>query len=448
MSQALAHLREIGAASDLWALAEKSRPAVMPNNAHLHLPPNFSAFTTVRQAMDLADAQNCRIIGPSNYYDYNVYNEFAAIARQKNIFPLYGLEIICMIEDLRAAGIKINDPGNPGKMYICGKGMVKFSEMSAEARRILDIIRKNDSARTSKMVDRLSQILAERGLPNRLNAGAVIDTVVRRHGVARDTVYLQERHVAQALQEFIFSAVPADQRLATVAAVLGAATKMKSPDDFVGLQNDLRSHLMKAGKPGYVEETFIDFGPAMQLILTLGGFASYPILADGNNPICPFEEPAEKLVANLKQRRIYAGELITGRNNLTTVLAYAKAVRSAGLIVTAGTEHNTLDLIPMAPVCLKNEPVPAELQEIFYEGACVIAAHQFLAAHGQIGYVDAAGKLEPHLLRFRRAHYEIGKVGRCCYSPLFEDRLIPHHPTYKDSTRAHAKPGMAGILKK
>lgn len=395
MSQAVANLREIGAVADLRAAAEKTAPAMMPNNAHLHLPPNFSAFTTVQQAMELADGQNCRIVGASNYYDYDVYNDFAAKARERNVFPLFGLEIICMIEDLRAAGIKINDPGNPGKMYICGKGIIRFAEMSADAQRILGIIRKGDSERTSKMVDRLSEILAQRGLPNKIDANTVANMVVRRHMVRRETVFLQERHVAQSLQEFIFSAVPVEERIAKITTFLGAAPKMKSPEDSVGLQNDLRSHLMKAGKPGYVEETFIDFAPAMQLILALGGFASYPILADGNNPICPFEDPVEKLVANLKQRKIYAAELITGRNAQATVIKYAKAVRAAGLIVTAGTEHNTLDLIPMAPICLKNEPIPAELQEIFYEGACVIAAHQFLTAHGETGYVDAAGNLNP-----------------------------------------------------
>ena len=60
-----------------------------------------------------------------------------------------------------------------------------------------------------------------------------------------------------------------------------------------------------------------------------------------------------------------------------------------------GTEHNTLDLIGMVPVCLKNEAVPAELQAIFYEGACVIAAHQFLVAQGKVGYVDGRGNLNP-----------------------------------------------------
>ncbi len=48
-------------------------------------------------------------------------------------FALFGLEIIALIDDLLAAGIKINDPGNPGKMYICGKGITKFAPLSSNA---------------------------------------------------------------------------------------------------------------------------------------------------------------------------------------------------------------------------------------------------------------------------------------------------------------------------
>ena len=206
---------------------------------------------------------------------------------------------------------------------------------------------------------------------------------------------MQERHLAQAIQEYLFENVPAEQRLARLAMLLNAAPKIKSPEDAIGVQNELRSHLMKVGKPGYATETFVDFESAMQLIRELGGFASYPILADGNTPVCLFEDPPEKLAANLRARGVFAAELITGRNSTAVVTRYAKAMRAAGLIVAAGTEHNTPDMILLAPVCLKNEPLAPDLQVIFYEGACVIAAHQFLVAYGEMGYVDARGDLNP-----------------------------------------------------
>ena len=50
--------------------------------------------------------------------------------------------------------------------------------------------------------------------------------------------------------------------------------------------------------------------------------------------------------------------------------------------------------IPLAPAC-KDGPLPAAVREIFWEGACVVAAHQFLTLHGECGYVDADGRPNP-----------------------------------------------------
>ena len=386
--------RELGSAETLLAKAGQTLPAPAPdNNAHLHLPPNFSAFRTVAEAMQLADAQNCRIVGASNYYDFETYRAFAVEARRRNVFPLFGIEIICMHEDLRAAGIKINDPGNPGKMYICGKGMTRWANMPAEAKRILDVICRTDAERTAKLVERVSQILSERGMPNTIRAADVIDLVVRRHGVPRETVFLQERHVALAFQEHIFAHVPAAERMTVLTKLLGVAPKVKSPDDSVGVQNEIRSHLMKAGKIGYVDETFIDFAPAMQLIRELGGFPSYPILGDSVEKICPFESTPEALAENLRARGIHATEFIAVRNRVDFMMRYTPVLRKAGIIVTAGTEHNLLEMIPVAPTA-SDGPLPEELRRTFYEGACVIAAHQFLAAHGQAGYTGGEAQIE------------------------------------------------------
>ncbi|MCX5682728.1 MAG: hypothetical protein NT049_03485, partial [Planctomycetota bacterium] len=40
-------------------------------------------------------------------------------------------------------------------------------------------------------------------------------------------------------------------------------------------------------------------------------------------------------------------------------------------------------------------PVPEDVKDIFWEGACVAAAHQFLSLHGECGFVDAQGAPNP-----------------------------------------------------
>lgn len=399
-ARSLMELRDLATVRDIESRAAGA--AVAPRlrvNAHLHLPPNFSAFQSVRQAVELAAAQGIGVLGASNYYDYEVYGAFSRLAQGHGIVPLYGLEIICLLSDLQGKGAKLNDPGNPGKLYLCGKGITRFAAMTPEARAVLEQIRRNDSTRTAGVVHRLAGVFAQRGVPTGLTESAVIDRVVQRHGCPRHCVYLQERHVCQAFQERFFELVPPAERIEKLAMVLGAAPEA-APDDAVRIQNEIRAHLLKAGKPAYVPETFVGFDAAIRLITELGGIPCYPTLADGASPISPFEDPAEDLVGRIRKWNIGCAEFIPQRNRPEVLSRYARAMRSAGIILTAGTEHNTLELLPIEPACLGGAPIPDEAKAIFWEGACVVAAHQFLTLHGLDGFVAGCGEQRiAHLAR-------------------------------------------------
>ena len=52
-------------------------------------------------------------------------------------------------------------------------------------------------------------------------------------------------------------------------------------------------------------------------------------------------------------------EFIPVRNTPEVLEKYVTAMRAAGLAVVGGTEHNSLDLIPLEPTCVKGAPVPA-----------------------------------------------------------------------------------------
>jgi hypothetical protein len=380
-------------------------------NAHIHLPPNFSAFETTAQAVGLAKEQGVNVLGVNNYYDYSVYDSFTTMARQNGIFPIYGLEIITLDESLVRSGLLVNDPGNPGKFYICGKGITKFDPLPADALALLDVIRDRDSERMAAVTERLAARFAEAGFDTELTAETVKERVVARHGSPLETVYLQERHVAQAFQEVLFERVPEGERSALLAKAYGTAPK-SATGDANGVQNEIRSALMKAGKPAFVPETFVDSDHAFRLILVLGGIPCYPTLADGTNPMCGFEEPVEDLVTRLKGYGFLCAEFIPIRNTPQVLAQYVRAMRDAGIVVTAGTEHNTRDLLPIAPTCLKGAPIPAETQAIFEEGACVLAAHQYLASQGEPGFVDADGKPNPNFPTDEARIAYFAKLGR------------------------------------
>ena len=387
-----ATLHTLGSLETLRAQAAEGRtPAVRPlSNAHIHLPPNFSAFETTRQAIELADAQDVRILGASNYYDYSVYGELAARAEAHGIFPLFGLEIISLDDGLVQNGIKVNDPSNPGKYYICGKGITRFAPMTDTAQGLLQTIRDNDSARMTAITDTLSTVFAAAGLDTGLSAEKIKGRVVARHGSPRETVYLQERHVAQAFQEVLFEKVPQGERAGLLTRAYGVPPKAQA-EDAVGTQNEIRSQLLKVGKPAYAPETFVDFDHAYRLILALGGIPCYPTLADGATPITEYEASPEALIADLHARGILCAELVPNRNTPEVLSRYVHALRAAGLFVTAGTEHNTRELLPIAPTCLNGAPIPEDVLEIFWEGACVLIAHQYLTLLGHPGFVDSSG---------------------------------------------------------
>jgi hypothetical protein len=396
MQQLLDELKSLGTVAGMRAAADAGRaPATRPrSNTHIHLPPNFSAFQSVQQAIDLAAEQGVAVLGASNYYHYGVYADFTAAARARGIFPLFGTEVICLLDDLARARVKVNDPGNPGKMYVCGKGITRFAPMNDAARGTIDLIWRYDTGRMARMVEILARHFAAHGVKTGLALETVKDMVVRRHGAPRETVCVQERHVAQAFQEALFARVPPAGRLEALGRILGAPPKA-GPDDAVAVQNDLRSHLMKAGKPAFVEEALVTFDQAYRLVLDLGGIPCYPTLADGAQPICGYEDPVEKLIETLRAARIHCAEFIPIRNQPQVLSRYVKAMRAAGFVVTWGTEHNTLEMLAMEPTCLKGQPVPEDVKEIFWEGACVAAAHQFLTLNGECGYVDSSGAPAP-----------------------------------------------------
>jgi hypothetical protein len=365
-----------------------------PINTHVHLPPNFSAFGTVEDAVESGAREGLRVMGGSNFHDLGVYARLRSAAERAGIVPLFGIEIICVVDSLQRDGIRVNDPANPGRMYLCGKGISGFDAPNEEARKLLGAIRSGDAHRMAGMVARLESRFAASGLEPGLTDTSIAQDVADRAGVPRAWVVLQERHLAMAYQQALFAGASADERPALLARAFGGPAAA-DVDDAGAIQAEIRSRLMKAGGPAFEPETQISFEDAYRLVLELGGIPCYPTLADGVSPVCPWEEPPAVLAERLLERGIHAAELIPLRNQPGVVDAYVAAFRAAGILVMAGTEHNTPKRIPLEPRCT-DDSLPSELaREAFWEATCVVAAHQHLTASGRPGYVDRQGRLEP-----------------------------------------------------
>jgi hypothetical protein len=363
-------------------------------NTHLHVPPNFSAFTTVEDAVETSAKEGVKVIGTSNFHDFGVYDRFANAARLHGLHPLFGLEFISVLADEKRDGVKINDPANPGRAYICGKGIPAPTHPSAETRAFMDGAKSSNEARTSEMVNLIRELFAKAGLEVDVSYGSIVDVVATQAEVPAQWVVLQERHVALGFQAALFEALPVERRSAFLEKVYGQGPKA-APNDPVATQGELRSRLMKDGCPGFVEETPVPFSDAVDYVRGLGAITVYPTLADGVSPMCGYEDPVEDLIERMGSHDIYGAELVPVRNTPEIVEKYVKTWRAAGIFVLVGTEHNTQERIPVAPTCLHSVPLSDEVMDITWEGTCIVAAHQHLKQQGQAGYVDAAGKLNP-----------------------------------------------------
>jgi len=74
---------------------------------------------------------------------------------------------------------------------------------------------------------------------------------------------------------------------------------------------------------------------------------------------------------------------------------FVKFFYDNGFVITFGTEHNTPKLDPIKINAGGGIDLDDELKQINYEGAAVVAAHQYLIAKGEEGYLkDGVAKVE------------------------------------------------------
>jgi hypothetical protein len=162
------------------------------------------------------------------------------------------------------------------------------------------------------------------------------------------------------------------------------------------IEGEIRSNLLKSGGKAFVKEdpkAFLELDEVVRIINDAGGIPCYPVLLDdkkGN--YTEFETDMEKLCRDLKELNIYALELIPVRNDLGHLREFVHFFNDRGFVITFGTEHNTPELIPMKIAARGNEDLDEELKRINFEGACVFAAHQYLRANGEEGFIERNGR--------------------------------------------------------
>ena len=372
-------------------------------NAHLHTPNSFSAFGSIGQALDMAVAEGVKVVGINDFYSTAGYQEWDDGCKVRGLYPLFNIELISLNEADQKAGVRVNDPGNPGRVYISGKGLSHpFKLAEPYASQLAEVVRESNS-QVEAMCGKVNELLAE------INAGFSVSFEWIKNYLANGLI--RERHLAKAIRLKVYEYCnnPLDIRILFL-KLFGEKELKSEVADHAGVENEIRANLLKAGGGAFVPEdpkAFLPMQTVCEIIVAGGGIPTYPFLADdAKGGYTDFEGDLERVTEQLTERGFHSVEFITTRNGVELLEKYASYLHEQGFVVTFGSEHNTPAMEPIELFARNSTPLTERLMQINYEGACVIAAHQHLVAQGLRGYVDANGQVD----RSKRAEFiKLGK---------------------------------------
>ena len=368
-------------------------------NAHLHTPYSFSAFRDIDEALDMAVEEGVKVVGINDFYTTKGYDEWADGCSKRGLVPLFGIEFISLNEADQKAGLRVNDPANPGRTYLSGKGLTHPFHLEKPYALQMAAVQLESNRQVERMYEKLNELLQKKQMGFLLNLDQIKQELTRGS--------LRERHLARALRMKLYEYCNnSESVISEMLATLFSGKQLQSAtDDHAGVENEIRANLLKAGGTAFVPEestAFLPMQTVCRIIRAAGGIPTYPFLADDSKGVyTDFENDLEKVAIALSERAFHTVEFITTRNEQQQLEKYASYLYEQGFIVTFGSEHNTPLLEPILLSTRGGVPLTHRLKEINYAGACVIVAHQHLVAQGLQGYLNAEGVAD----RSRRDEY-------------------------------------------
>lgn len=343
-------------------------------NVHVHSNHSFSVFRSPAEAAAAGAAAGVEVFGINDFFTVAGFDEFATACKAHRLPAVFGIECIAMDQDMAAKKQLANDPANPGKIYLCGKGVANPGHPAANA--TLAKLRGYQEGRNRQLIAKAdAHFRATVG-----QAGPTWDDVVSQTPAGNTT----ERHVAKAILKRILElGAQHYEKIVGAPAKAGANLTLTDAD----AQNQIRGNLLKAGKACYAVEdpaAFPSIGEIRALYLQLGAIPTYPVLG---NPLTDGESDIAAWCDRLAAWGWHALELIPARNTDDRVAAVLAEAKKRGWPVFDGTEHNTPAMEPLTTKWGLDERFRPQLRE----GALVLLGHQALVKSGKPGYVDQLG---------------------------------------------------------
>lgn len=361
-------------------------------NAHLHTPYSFSAFWDIDEALDRAVTENVRVVGINDFYTVRGYEAWADGCRKRKLYPLFGIEFISLNEADQKAGLRVNDPANPGRTYLSGKGMSYPFRLSEPYATLLSSVQTESNRQVEAMCAKLNEHLREK------KTSFTLDVEQIKQDLTSGS--LRERHLARALRMKVYETCHNEEAaIQSLLTTLFSGKAMKSSvNDIAAVENEIRGNLLKVGGAAFVPEeatAFLQMEQVQKMIVAAGGIPTYPFLADdAQGNYTDFESDLERVAEQLTERGFHSVEFITTRNEVALLERYAAYLHDRGFVVTFGSEHNSPAMEPIELFARHGVRLTDRLKQINYEGACLIAAHQHVVSQELTGYVDAHGNAD------------------------------------------------------
>jgi len=401
----MSFLRQFPDSKTLLAAYEMEDPGFpLKINNHVHTPYSFSAFTSIDEAVTLALEEEVRVLGINDFYVTDGYEEFIRKCMEHSLFPLLNIELIGISNEDQEKEVRINDPSNPGRIYISGKGLAFPSLLPEVQQRKLDRVIEESNKQVSKMVELLNRWLQFQQVEISLSVEEIMEDHARG--------LLRERHVAKAMRLKLEGIAVSDEDFyRMLQKVYGGKPTEKMREDIAGIEEELRARLLKSGAPAFVpedEQAFLSLKEIVGIIKDAGGIPTYPMLLDGaGGKITEFEEGKVQLLESLIKWGFQSVELIPLRNRIEVLKEYAEFFYEHGMVVSFGTEHNTTAMRPLTVSCKNEEPLDESLMQISFDGAACVAAHQYMVLQDGITYKSGSRK-------------EMEKLGQAIFHHYFQ----------------------------
>lgn len=271
-------------------------------NLHIHTSESFSIFASPAEAAWKGYTAGLEVMGINAHYTVTGHREFGKACEILGLRAAFNIEAMAMSKEAKKNGERYNDPRNPGRTYLCGKGVVKELKPGSASDTLLRNVRAAFSNRCREMTEKADDLLRRLDPSLHLSFDDVLRLTPRGN--------VTERHVAQAITELINRRFPDDEERTRFTSRLIGRIRDEDVSREDTFQDLIRNKLLKIGGPAYIEEPTEAF-PSVQELVHLfrdfGAIPTYPVLG---NPVTEKEKDLDSLFDELEGYGMFAVEVI------------------------------------------------------------------------------------------------------------------------------------------